>query len=76
MVFGSFSMRIFPDVFQMVRNERPLVADYVSLEGGVLSWSPILRGGLSDWEIDSVANLLGILDRIYLRVGHEDKEGG
>lgn len=56
-----------PTIYRLARNKEVMVEDYwVSVGDGSIR-NVDLRGGLNDWEVDKMANLLGKVDPIHLR---------
>ncbi|XP_010248435.1 PREDICTED: uncharacterized protein LOC104591337 [Nelumbo nucifera] len=51
----------FPHLFRCAVNQEATVADYLSLNENSVSWSPLLRRNLFDWELDDFLELMSLL---------------
>lgn len=56
-----------PTLFRLARNKEVMVENYWVPVGNGGVWHVDLWRGLNDWEVADIANLLGRLDRIWLR---------
>lgn len=63
----------FADMYGLAIDPKLLVADYMSLMGGVIVWNLTLRRNLFDWEILRVIELLSPLQAMHINMFQDDR---
>ncbi|XP_019055669.1 PREDICTED: uncharacterized protein LOC109115777 [Nelumbo nucifera] len=63
----------FPQLFRCVVNQEATVAGYLSLIENSVTWSPLLRRNLFDWELEEFLELMSLMLNQKIDVLGEDR---
>lgn len=64
----------FPSVYLLASNLQAFVSNYLEIRNSKAIWHPILRRPMFDWEVSTIASLLGNLEEAWVNPIQEDRK--